>query len=51
MIDLDEHLASCSPEYDVYTFNFTLAEVEGIKEALNKKDWVTEVRELLKEVE
>lgn len=48
MIDLDKHLTSCSPNYDVYTFNFNKEEVEEIREGLIKKSWVDEVRELLK---
>lgn len=47
---IDNHLKSCAPSSDVYTFSFTAAEVNEINEALNKKSWLEEVKELLEEV-
>jgi len=42
------HLKAYSP-YDVWTYSFTEHEVEEICNALDQKDLVTEIKELLKE--
>lgn len=51
MKTIDNNLKSCAPQYDVYTYSFTLDQVKQINEALKKKSWLDEVRELLKEDE
>lgn len=47
MIDLDKHMTSCSPEYDVFTFNFTYNQVQEIKKALEQDDLVSEIKKLI----
>lgn len=49
MTNINDHLTACSPEYDVYTFNFTDAEVEEINSKLLRADLIEEIAELLKE--
>lgn len=49
MIDLDNHIASASPNYNVYTYNFTKKEVEELKEALQHNDLRKEIKLLLEE--
>lgn len=49
LTNIDDHLKSCREDANVYTFSFTREEVNTINEALNKKAWIDEVRELLKE--
>jgi len=49
MKSINDHLTSKSPEYDVFTFNFTAQEVEEINKALQKQSWIEEVRGLLEE--
>lgn len=49
MTNINDHLASASPEYDVYTFNFNAAEVEEINSKLLRGNLVDEIAELIKE--
>lgn len=47
--NIDNNLKSCAPQYNVYTYSFTLEQVEHINRALQHYDLVQEIRELLKE--
>ena len=47
--NIDDHLKSCSPVNDVYTYSFNHDEVEHINRALQRFDLVKEIREALKE--
>lgn len=48
---INNHLKSCSEKNNVYTYSFTLEEVEIINKALEKKSWLEEVKQLLQEAE
>lgn len=47
--NIDNHLKSCAPQYDVYTYSFNLEEVKHINRALQRYDLVKEIKELLQE--
>lgn len=47
--NIDEFLESCAPQYDVYTYSFTLEQVKHINRALQHYDLVKEIKQLLKE--
>lgn len=49
MKSIDDHLKACSPANNVYTYSFTQEEVLTINKALEKKAWIDEVKELLRE--
>lgn len=46
---IDNNLKSCAPQYDVYTYSFTLEQVKHINRALQHYDLVKEIKQLLKE--
>lgn len=49
--NIDDHLKSCSPQNDVYTYSFTKEEVDHINRALQRYDLVQEIRQVLAEQE
>lgn len=47
--NIDDHLKSCSPQNDVYTYSFTSEEVAHINRALQRYDLIAEIKQLLQE--
>lgn len=49
MIDIESKIISCREDTNDYRLCLTREEIDEIKQALNKKSWIEEVRGLLQE--